>query len=155
MCTVFCDRKGVILLDFPKPRQTINCYITILTELKAWTARVRPGKKTTFRLSHGNPRPPFEGCGASLGWIVLLHPQYSPDLAYSGFHLFRLMKDGLCGQHFPGKDNITAVVKLQVKIVLWSGLCFTHLLCTLKSDKCVEIPTNRKQSQNLFPVWVA
>jgi hypothetical protein len=37
MCIVFWDRKGVILLDFLEPGQTINsvCYIAALTELKA------------------------------------------------------------------------------------------------------------------------
>ena len=37
MCTVFWDRKGVILLDFLEPGQTINCdyYIAMLTKLKA------------------------------------------------------------------------------------------------------------------------
>ena len=37
MCTVFWDRKGVILLDFLEPRQTINSdhYIAMLTKLKA------------------------------------------------------------------------------------------------------------------------
>ena len=37
MCTVFSDRKGVILLDFLEPGQTINSdrYIVMLTKLKA------------------------------------------------------------------------------------------------------------------------
>ena len=37
MCTVFWDRKGVILLDFLEPGQTINSdhYIAMLTKLKA------------------------------------------------------------------------------------------------------------------------
>jgi len=37
MCTVFWDRKGVILLDFLEPGQTINSdrNIATLTKLKA------------------------------------------------------------------------------------------------------------------------
>jgi hypothetical protein len=37
MCTVFWDRKAVILLDFLEPRQTISPdhYIMTLTKLKA------------------------------------------------------------------------------------------------------------------------
>jgi hypothetical protein len=37
MCTVVWDRKGVILLDFVEPGQTINSerYIVMLTKLKA------------------------------------------------------------------------------------------------------------------------
>ena len=36
-CAVFCDKKEVFFLDFLEPRPTLNsdCYITMLTELKA------------------------------------------------------------------------------------------------------------------------
>ena len=59
MCTVFRDTKGVILLDFLQPGQTINsdCYIVTLTKLKAQISRVRPEKKTTFLSQHDNVRP--------------------------------------------------------------------------------------------------
>jgi hypothetical protein len=43
---------------------------------------------------------------ANLGWTVLPHPPYSPDLTPSDFHLFGPMKDGLRGQHFPGNDAV-------------------------------------------------
>ena len=46
-----------------------------------------------------------------LGWTVVSHPPYSPDLAPSDFHLFGLMKDGLCGQHFPSYDAVVQAVK--------------------------------------------
>jgi hypothetical protein len=32
---------------------------------------------------------------ATIGWAVLPHPPYSPDLAPSGFHLFGILKDAL------------------------------------------------------------
>jgi len=48
---------------------------------------------------------------ANLGWTVLPHTQYSPDLMLFDFHLFRLMKDRLCGQHFPSNNTIIAAVK--------------------------------------------
>jgi hypothetical protein len=49
-CTVYRDRKGVILLDFLEPEQNINSdrYIAMLTKLKVRISRVRPKKKTTF-----------------------------------------------------------------------------------------------------------
>ena len=50
-------------------------------------------------------------CIANIGWAVLLHPVHSPDLAPCDFHLFRPIKDVLCGQHFPSRSAITAAVK--------------------------------------------
>ena len=103
MCTVFWDRKGVILLDFLEPGQTINSdrYIATLTKLKARISRVRPEKKTTFLLQNDNARPHTSlktvEHFANLGWTVLTHPPYSLDLAPSDFHLFGTMKDGLRG----------------------------------------------------------
>jgi len=117
MCTVFWDRKGVILLHVLEPGQTINSdrYIAMLTKLKARISRVRPEKKTTFLLQHDNARPhtslkTVEHI-ANLGWTVLPHPTYSPDLAPSDFHLLGLMKDGLHGQHFPSNDAVVRAVK--------------------------------------------
>jgi histone-lysine N-methyltransferase SETMAR len=48
---------------------------------------------------------------AKFAWPILPHPPYSPDLVPFDFHLFRPMKDGLCGQHFPDDAIITAVRK--------------------------------------------
>ena len=103
MCTVFWDRKGVILLDFLEPGQTIksDSYIAMLTKLKAQISRVRPEKKTTFLLQHDNARPHTSLKTVehivNLGWTVVPHSPYSPDLAPSDFHLFGLMKDRLPG----------------------------------------------------------
>ena len=80
MCTVFWDRKVVILLDFLEPGQTINSdrYIATLTKLKTRIYRVRPEKKTTFLLQHDNARPHTSlktvEHVVSLGWTVVPHP---------------------------------------------------------------------------------
>ena len=117
MCNVFWDRKGMILLDYLEPRQTINCdcYIVMLTKLEAWISRVRPEKKTTFLLQHDKARPHTSlktvEHTVNLCWTVTPHPLYSPDLTPSDFHLFRRMKDGLCGQHFPSYNAVVQAVK--------------------------------------------
>ena len=115
MCTVFWDRKGVILLDFPEPGQTINsdCYIATVTRLKARIFSVRPEKRATLLLQHDNTRPHTSLKTVEhivkLGSTVLPHPPYSPDLVPSAIHLFGPMKDGLRGQHFPNNVVIEAV----------------------------------------------
>jgi len=93
MCTIFWDRKGVILLDYLEPGQTINCdcYIAMLTKLKAQISRVRPEKKTVFLLQHVTARPHTSLKTTehivNLGWTVIPHPPYSLDLTPSDFHL--------------------------------------------------------------------
>jgi len=117
MCTVFWDRKGVILLDFLEPGQTINSgrYIVTMTKLKAWISRVRPKKKTTFLLQHDSARPHTSlktmEHTVNLGWTVVPHPPYSPDFVPSDFHPFWPMKGRLRGKHFPSNDAIVWGVK--------------------------------------------
>jgi histone-lysine N-methyltransferase SETMAR len=130
MCTVFWDRKGVILLDFLQPGQTINSdrYIATLTKLKARISRVRPEKKTTFLLQHDTARPHTSlrtmGHVAQFDCTALPHPPYSLDLAPSGFRLFGPMKSGIHGQHFPDVDAVIAAVR---KWVASAGADFDEL----------------------------
>ena len=51
------DSGELILLDFLEPRQSMNseCYIMMLTKVKAQTSTVSP-EKTTFLLKHDNAR---------------------------------------------------------------------------------------------------
>ena len=103
---------------FWNPDQTINSdhYITVLTELKVQTSRVRPEKKTTFLLQHDYTMPrsslKTRDYAANFGWPIYPYPLYSLTLVTSDFHLFGKMKDRLCGQHFPTNNVIIAAVKL-------------------------------------------
>jgi hypothetical protein len=54
---------------------------------------------------------------AKFGCTVLPHPTYSLGFALSDFHLFRPMKAGLSGQHFP--DN--AVIAVMRECVASTG----------------------------------
>ena len=116
MRTVFWDRKRVFFLDFQLPEQ-INSdhYIMMLTKLNAQTFGIKPEKKTTLLLQHNSARPHTSlrtmGNVSILGWTVLQHPQCSPDLVPSDFHLFGPMKGGLHEQHFPSNSAVIAAVK--------------------------------------------
>ena len=48
----------------------------------------------------------------NLGWTVLRQPCYSLCIAPLDFHLFGLMRDVLCGQHFLGNSTSIEAVKL-------------------------------------------
>ena len=41
-----------------------------------------------------------------LGWEVMLHPPYSPDLASSDYYLFRSLKDSLNGKIFNDDEAV-------------------------------------------------
>jgi len=47
---------------------------------------------------------------AKMGWEVLPHPSYSPDLAPSDYHLFGFVKDQLRGQHYETTEAIQKAV---------------------------------------------
>jgi len=70
---------------------------------------------TTCLLQHDNGRPHTSSKTVehivNLGWTVVPHPPYNPDLAPSDFHLYGSMKYGLCGQHFSGYNAIVRAVK--------------------------------------------
>jgi len=73
-------------------------------KLNARISRVRPKKKITLLLQHNKART-HTGLKTvehivNLGWTVVSHRPYSPDLAPSDFHLFGPMKDGLRGATF-------------------------------------------------------
>jgi histone-lysine N-methyltransferase SETMAR len=46
-----------------------------------------------------------------IGWTVLHHPPYSPDLAPSDFHLFGLLKGTLRGTMFEDYENVICAVR--------------------------------------------
>jgi histone-lysine N-methyltransferase SETMAR len=66
-------------------------------------------------LQHDNVRP-HTGLRiwehiTKMGWTVLLHPPYSPDLALSDFPLCVSLKDALRGTHFEHDNSIIEAVR--------------------------------------------
>ena len=61
-----------------------------------------------IRFLHDNARPHVAKIVhkkiARLGWELLPHPPYSPDIAPSDYSLFRSMKQAVAGEHF--KDRL-------------------------------------------------
>ena len=118
MLTIFWDSKGPILEDFSEKGSTINSarYCDLLAN------RLKPAIRTKRRgllskkvlLQHDNARPHVAKATIEtinkLGFEVLEHPAYSPDLAPSDYHLFAPLKDALRGRKFSSDESVQKAV---------------------------------------------
>jgi histone-lysine N-methyltransferase SETMAR len=112
MATVFWDAEAMILVDIMPRGQTINSdlYIQTLKNLQKRLRSVRPHKNVAeILLQYNNARPhtnlKTQEAITKLGWTVLPHPPYSPDLA-SDFHLFGALKDAIHGKRSGSDDEV-------------------------------------------------
>ncbi len=133
MLTLFCDAKGVILIDFLQPGAAITAeeYCRTMLKLKDAIRRKRPQlwKGRRFLIHHDNTSPHTADDTQLLmekwGMKILDHPPYSPDLTPCDFSFFPKLKADLRGRRF------TNVAELQKEA--------RHLL--FKMDKQVFIDT--------------
>jgi len=115
MLCIWWDQKGVVHHELLKQSQTITAehYQQQLIRLNNALKNKRPEyakrhDKVIFQ--HDNARPHVgkivKATLEALGWDVLPHPPYSPDIAPSDYHLFRSMAHGLSDQHFNNYEEI-------------------------------------------------
>ena len=114
LASVFWDAKGLILIDVLPPNQSINAehYCRQLDLLKAAIIQKRRRLSCLRGMSyihylHDNARPHTAGITVQklhdIGFTILPHPPYSPDLSPSDFYLFSPMKSAIRGKNF---DNV-------------------------------------------------
>jgi len=104
MLSIWWDIKGVLYYELLEPSETItgDRYSRQLIKLAEEISKKRPytghGRRPV-KLLHDNAKPHVSkvvrGTLTTLGWEVLDHPAYSPDLAPSDYHLFRSMQNAL------------------------------------------------------------
>jgi len=107
LASIFWDQDGILLIDYLPKGQTINeeYYSSLLLQLKDILKEKRHGKVTKGVLSLHNNVPAHRALAtqkklAYLGFQCLNHPPYSPDLAWSDYHLFPGLKKQLKGRPF-------------------------------------------------------
>ncbi|KAJ4448311.1 hypothetical protein ANN_10326, partial [Periplaneta americana] len=112
MCTVFWDRKGILLIDFLPRGETINAdrYCETLRKLRRAIQNKRRGMLTAgVVLLHDNARPHTARLTAAVltefGWELFDQPPYSPDLAPSDFHVFLHLRKFLSSGERFGNDE--------------------------------------------------
>ena len=118
MATVFCDAKGVIMLDFLPKRSTITgvYYANLLDQLRTAIREKRRGKLSKgVLLQQDNAR--VHTCKVAMdavernGYELIPHPAYSPDLAPSNFFLFPNLKKDIRGLHFRSDEEVVTAVE--------------------------------------------
>jgi histone-lysine N-methyltransferase SETMAR len=102
MCTVFWDRKGVLLVELLPQDSTIN------------TGVYRDTLSRVAVMLHDNARPHTAATTqyliAAFGWEQFDHPPYSRDLAPSDFHVFPHLKIFLGGRQFHDDNKVKEAV---------------------------------------------
>jgi [histone H3]-lysine36 N-dimethyltransferase SETMAR len=105
MLSIWWDFQGIIYFELLPPNTTVDSklYCKQLQNLKAAMQTQRP-ERHKVRLLHDNAKPHIAKVTRQkleeLGWEVLPHPPYSPDLAPSDYHLFRSIRNHLLQKHF-------------------------------------------------------
>ena len=70
-----------------------------------------------------------------LGWKLLTHPPYSPDLAPSDFHLFGPLKESMKGIHFQTDKEVKAAVNNWAKDPVHGILCQRNRQSNIKMEQ--------------------
>lgn len=107
MATIFWDSEGILLIDYKDKGETITgeYYCNVLTRLRESIKEKRRGKLSRgIMLLHDNaPVHTSRKVMATLdtlGFDLIGHPPYSPDLAPSDYFLFPNLKKDLRGRRF-------------------------------------------------------
>ncbi|GFW43068.1 mariner Mos1 transposase [Trichonephila clavipes] len=126
---IFDNRKVKLIeiaetLKISKERvgKTINndYYVALLERLKDEIAEKRPHVKKKKVLFHQDNAPCHKSMNSmtklhELGFELLLHPPYNPDLAPSDFFLFSDLKKRLAGQKFCADEEVIAETEANFK----------------------------------------
>jgi len=112
MLTVFWDYKGILFFELLPHNITINAeyYCNQLDSLHHSITKNRPEKSYVILL-HDNARPhtavqTIRKITENLGWEILPHPAYSPDISPTDYHLFRHLSNYLHEKNFVSSEHL-------------------------------------------------
>jgi histone-lysine N-methyltransferase SETMAR len=119
MVSAYFSRCGFISVEFPLMGQKHKSQFfleTILSSIEKKLAEWRPKLRTTTTHLHvDNAKRHTSKMSIEtidkLGFILVLQPPYSPDLAPCHFFLFGYVKQRLEGKHSAREDQVTAAVR--------------------------------------------
>lgn len=111
MLSVWWDVQGIIHFELLPDNTSITAayYCNQLERLSQKISLLRPQHGKVFFL-HDNARPHVAKTTRlkllQLGWEIMPHPPYSPDLAPSDYHLFRSLQNHLQGKTFDRREDV-------------------------------------------------
>ena len=113
MLSIWWDCKGILYFELLPNNRTINSdvYCQQLVKLEEAIKEKRPelaNRKGIVFHDNATPRTSLATLTKllELGWEVMSHPPYSPDLAPSHYHLFRSLQNFLNGKYVSNNDDL-------------------------------------------------
>lgn len=114
MLSIWWDIRGVVHWEVLDPNKTVTAdlYCQQLVRLHSEITRNRPSlvNRKCVILQHDNARPHIAKMTQKkireLGYEILPHPPYSPDISPSDYHLFRSFQHHLSGKVFEDVESI-------------------------------------------------
>ncbi|XP_015435240.1 PREDICTED: histone-lysine N-methyltransferase SETMAR-like [Dufourea novaeangliae] len=114
MLSVWWDFKGIVFFELLPDNTTINSevYCNQLDKLNDSLKQKRPelinGKGVVFHQDNARPHTSLVTRQKllQLGWDILPHPPYSPDLEPSDYYLFRSLQNFVDGKTFTSNEEV-------------------------------------------------
>lgn len=111
MICVWWDQCGVIMMELLLPNTTVTkeLYCEQLDRLNIKIKELRPQIDKVRYLHDNAPAHRAKMTSeklASLGWEVMPHPPYSPDLAPTDYHLFRSLQNHIANMKFNDNEHL-------------------------------------------------
>lgn len=116
---VWWNMNGIVHFELLPPNYTVTAelYAQQLNRVNIALIAKQPsfGTRKKVALLHDNARPHVAYAVNSkiseLGWEVLPHPPYSPDIAPSDYHLFRSLQNHIREKTFNDDDDIESSIR--------------------------------------------
>jgi histone-lysine N-methyltransferase SETMAR len=153
MLSVYFTRWGFVSIEFLPQGQNYNSQFfieTILPSIEMKMAEHRPRLGATGAHPHMDNAKPHRSKksiekGDEMGFVLVPHPPYSPDIAPSDFFLFGYLKERLAGTSFPDeKTLISAVHQILTNIPI-------EMLCRVFDDWIRRLPSALQGQGNMSP----
>lgn len=118
MLSIWWDMNGVVHWELLEPNLTItsDLYCAQMNRLSEALKKSRPSlvNRKGVILHHDNARPHVAKNTMQklneLGWEILPHPPYSPDMAPTDYHLFRSLTNHLSNKEFKNQDEVKSSI---------------------------------------------